>query len=232
MCLNLNDWNWSCEHTFSFKAWGHVPLSESDLSEDMVEPWLSFLILSEPLCSCSSRTLSSLCSQRRRPFICSARSSCSCSFWKVKAQKFNLNPALKKKDRNVVCCLRGGRCCSEHCAFTPTECCVYLYVELGPSQQVEGGVPHRVRWQRNLLFELLQAVPQLSSSAKAQKRHHLTRAGENRALSTMIHHRKSTFIWRYNENMNYLFFSSSLWTDLQLEKETQLVLALQLHSGQ
>lgn len=126
MCLNLNDWNWSCEHTFSFKAWGHVPLSESDLSEDMVEPWLSFLILSEPLCSCSSRTLSSLCSQRRRPFICSARSSCSCSFWKVKAQKFNLNPALKKKDRNVVCCLRGGRCCSEHCAFTPTVLCVPL----------------------------------------------------------------------------------------------------------
>lgn len=56
------------------------PLSESDLSDDMAEPWLLLRILSEPLCSCSSRTLSSLCSQRRRPFICSARSSCSCSF--------------------------------------------------------------------------------------------------------------------------------------------------------
>lgn len=48
----------------------------------MDEPWLSFLILSEPLCSCSSRTRSSLCCQRRRPFSCSASSSCSCSFCK------------------------------------------------------------------------------------------------------------------------------------------------------
>lgn len=65
---------------------GVLPLSESDLSEDMVDPWLSFLILSVPLCSCSSRTRSSLCSQRRRPFSCSARSSCSCSFWGVRTQ--------------------------------------------------------------------------------------------------------------------------------------------------
>lgn len=50
----------------------------------MTEPWLLLRILSEPLCSCSSRTRSSLCSQRRRPFSCSARSSCSCSFWKGK----------------------------------------------------------------------------------------------------------------------------------------------------
>ncbi len=51
----------------------------------MVDPWLSFLILSVPLCSCSSRTRSSLCSQRRRPFTCCARSSCSCSFWRENA---------------------------------------------------------------------------------------------------------------------------------------------------
>ena len=213
---------------------GHVPLSESDLSEDMVEPWLSFLILSEPLCSCSSRTLSSLCSQRRRPFICSARSSCSCSFLKVKAQKCNINPqpstvsertakqghGLLFKGKMLLCtlCLH-PRTCSSPVLW---ECCVYLYVELGPSQQVEGGVPHRVRWQRNLLFELLQAVPQLSSSAKAQATLFI-HAGESRVFFTMIHHRRCIFIWYCNENMNYLFFSSSLWTDLQSEKETQLV---------
>ena len=55
----------------------------------MVDPWLSFLILSVLLCSCSSRTCSSLCSQRRRPFCCSARSSCSCSFWDEKAEGEN-----------------------------------------------------------------------------------------------------------------------------------------------
>lgn len=42
----------------------------------------------------------------------------------------------------------------------------YLYVELGSPQQVEGGVPHGVRGEGHLLLQLLQAVPQLSSSAR------------------------------------------------------------------
>lgn len=40
----------------------------------------------------------------------------------------------------------------------------YLYVELGPPEQVERGVPHRVRRQGNLLLQLLQALPQLGPS--------------------------------------------------------------------
>lgn len=48
-------------------------------------------------------------------------------------------------------------------------CRVYLYVKLSSPQQVEGGVPHGVRRQRDLLLELLQAVPQLSSSTKHDK---------------------------------------------------------------
>lgn len=45
------------------------------------------------------------------------------------------------------------------CPTLAPGCCVYLYVKLGSSQQVEGGVPHGVRWQGDLLLELLQAVP-------------------------------------------------------------------------
>ena len=44
--------------------------------------------------------------------------------------------------------------------------CVHLYVELGSSQQVEGGVPHGVGREGDLFLELVQAVLQLSSSAE------------------------------------------------------------------
>lgn len=141
--------------------WGHFsrthdpPLSESDLSDDMTEPWLLLRILSEPLCSCSSRTRSSLCSQRRRPFSCSARSSCSCSFWKGK-------PNLRRDARAPSFWAEGAE---DWLLPVPSQG-VYLYVKLGSPQQVEGCIPHGVRWQRDLLLELLQALPQLSSSAK------------------------------------------------------------------
>lgn len=46
-------------------------------------------------------------------------------------------------------------------------------MQLRPPQEVEGGVPHRVGRQRDLLLELLQAVPELSSSAR-QKNPNIT----------------------------------------------------------
>lgn len=116
----------------------------------MDEPWLSFLILSEPLCSCSSRTRSSLCCQRRRPFICWASSSCSCSF---------CSATEPSSDGRRGHARPGGGGGSQRS---------YLYVELGPPQQVERGVPHRVRGQRNLLLQLLQALPQLGSPVTQQ----------------------------------------------------------------
>lgn len=162
--------------TLTSEAQHDLPLSESDLSDDMAEPWLSFLILSEPLCSCSSRTRSSLCCQRRRPFSCSASSSCSCSFWK--GGRLNLRHGQAPSTVNITFFL-----CRRWWGFSDTArkknnnnnmsvtavCRVHLYVKLGSSQQVEGGVPHGVRWQGDLLLELLQAVPQLSSSAKNNK---------------------------------------------------------------
>lgn len=124
------------------------PLSESDLSEDMVEPWLSFLILSEPLCSCSSRTRSSLCCQRRRPLSCWASSSCSCSFCNA--------GGTPPRAQTPGPWSGGGGGVTEGRPL-------YLYVELGPPEQVERGVPHGVRRQGNLLLQLLQALPQLGS---------------------------------------------------------------------
>lgn len=134
----------------------HPPLSESDLSEDMVDPWLLFLILSVPLWSCSSRTRSSLCSQRRRSFSCLARSSCFCSFWNV----------ADEGERDIWAKLQIQRekkgMLLERSAWGFLQ---YLYVKLSLSQQVQGGVPHGVGRVRNLLLQLLQALPQLSSSA-------------------------------------------------------------------
>lgn len=51
----------------------------------------------------------------------------------------------------------------------------YLDVKLGSPQQVEGGVPHGVRGERDLFLELLQAVPQLSSSVREQLLRTVTR---------------------------------------------------------
>lgn len=146
-----------CDVTdFSWEPVIHPPLSESDLSEDMVDPWLLFLILSVPLWSCSSRTCSSLCSQRRRSFSCSARSSCSCSFWNV-ADEGERDIWSKLQTQRG----RKGMLLERSMWGFPK----YLYVKLSLSQQVQGGVPHGVGRVRNLLLQLLQALPELSSSA-------------------------------------------------------------------
>lgn len=62
-----------------------------------------------------------------------------------------------------------------------------LDVELGSPQQVERGVPHGVRRQRHLLLELLQALPQLSTSAEGhrQQQSRFIHASENRGVCVL-----------------------------------------------
>ncbi|TNN39951.1 hypothetical protein EYF80_049887 [Liparis tanakae] len=87
----------------------------------------------------------------------------------------------------------------------------YLDVELSPPQQVEGGVPGGVRGQGDLLLQLLQAAPQLSSPA-AHK--------HNRGLSRML-----LFLQLYQ-----LLCFNSLWTDLQSQKERARLAGLCSHT--
>lgn len=182
----------------------------------MTEPWLLFRILSEPLCSCSSRTLSSLCSQRRRPFSCSARSSCSCSFWKGKqipkpqtwwARVIMWSDDAGNPDAGVVVptfmwsCARLRRLrvvfliesddsgiCSLSCS---RQCLNWARLQSKTSHN-----PYH-----NSLF-LTYMSPSLANILAHDK--HIC------CLSVKFDKKKKP--------SNYLFFSSSLWTDLQTQK--------------
>lgn len=184
-----------------------LPLSESDLSEDMLDPWLLFLILSVPLCSCSSRTRSSLCSQSRRPFSCSARSSCSCSFWNEEAGRKTSERRTKPHIRRTPLSTKTstlGVLCSPLCGAG------LAAVDWGwcsSWSQTTGGL---VSWAApgSASTELVYTTQQVQTQFKTEHVHHWN---------------KSTSLWHCllsQWNMNYLFFSSSLWTDLRQQEET------------
>lgn len=181
----------------------------------MTEPWLLFRILSEPLCSCSSRTLSSLCSHRRRPFSCSARSSCSCSFWKGKripkpqtwwARVIIWSDHAGDPDSGVLVptfiwsCARLRRLRvvfliesddSGICSLSCSRQCLNW-------ARLQGKTSHNS--DHNSLF-LTYMIPSLANILAQDK--HIC------CLSVKFDKKTTS---------NYLFFSSSLWTDLQTQK--------------